>query len=93
MASTEKNKTATTNAQLAIAQSTTMAVQDAVDNLRNLNTLTSTAMGIALAQLLATGDPKYSKVIEESQKVAAKGVQHMAEVGKEAAKILQDFSK
>lgn len=78
-------------AQQAVAQSTAIAVQDAADNLRNLSTITTTAIGVALAQLLATGDPKYSKVIEEAQKVLANGTENFATVCEKAAKVLKDF--
>ncbi len=79
-------------AQQAVAQSTAIAVQDAADNLRNLSTVTSTAIGVALAQLLATGDPKYVQVIEEAQKALVKGTENFADVGAKSAKILKDFS-
>ncbi|ALO41662.1 hypothetical protein AAEU28_12825 [Pseudoalteromonas sp. SS15] len=78
-------------AEQAVAQSTAIAVQDATDNLRNLSTITTTAIGVALSQLLATGDPKYSKVIEEAQKVLEKGTEQFANIGKESAKILEQF--
>lgn len=92
MADSDKSKAAAKCAQQAVAQSTAMAVQDAVDNMRNLNTLTTTAMGVALAQLLATGDPKYVQVIEESQKIVAKSAEQFAKVSADAAKVLKDFS-
>lgn len=87
------DKAALTKAQQAVAQSSAIAIQDAADNLRNLSTITTTAIGVALAQLLATGDPKYSKVIEEAQKVMTKGTENFAKVGEKAAKILTDFPK
>ncbi len=77
---------------MSIAQSTAITVQDATDNLRNLNTITTTAIAVALAQLLATGDAKYSKVIEESQKVVAKGAENMLSVGEKAAAVLKEFT-
>ncbi|SFD51584.1 hypothetical protein [Pseudoalteromonas denitrificans] len=84
-------KSALVKSQQAVAQSTAIAVQDAADNLRNLSTITTTAIGVALSQLLATGDPKYSKVIEEAQKVMEKGTEHFASVGAKASKVLKDF--
>jgi TPR repeat protein len=86
------NNAAPIKSQQAVAQSTSIAVQDAADYLRNLSTITSTAIGVALAQLLATGDPKYSKVIEEAQKVMEKAAEHFSSVGEKAAKIQKDFS-
>lgn len=79
-------------AQQSVAQSTAIAVQDATDNLRNLSTVTTTTMGVALAQLLATGDPKYAMVIQEAQKVLTKSTEDFASIGEKAAKVLQQFS-
>ncbi|WP_086933811.1 hypothetical protein [Agarilytica rhodophyticola] len=79
-------------AQQAVAQTTAIAVQDAADNLRNISTVTSTAIGVALAQLLATGDEKYIKVIDEAEKALASAVENFATVGEKAAKILEGFS-
>jgi|TARA_B110000240_G_C13350136_1_gene389383 hypothetical protein len=80
-------------AQQSVAQSSAIAIQDATDNLRNLSTITTTAIGVALAQLLATKDSKYAEIIEEAQKVMEKGTKNFAEVGKVSAKILADFPK
>jgi len=82
---------AKTKAQQAVAQSAAIAIQDATDNLRNLNTIGTTAIGVALAQLIATGDPKYTKAIEEAQKVLTKGAENFADIGAKAAKVLADF--
>lgn len=80
-------------AQQSVAQSAAIAVQDATDNLRNLSTISTTAIGVALAQLLATGDSKYADVIKEAQKVLTEGVETFEKVGENAAKILSEFSK
>lgn len=84
---------ANTKAQQAVAQSAAIAIQDATDNLRNLSTITTTAIGVALAQLLATGDPKYSKVIEEAQKVMVNGAENFASISEKATKVASDFPK
>ena len=84
---------ANAKAQQAVAQSAAIAIQDAADNLRNLSTITTTAIGVALAQLLATGDEKYAKVIEEAQKVMVNGTENFASIGEKATKVLQDFPK
>ena len=79
-------------AQKAVAQSTAIAVQDAADNLRNLSTISTTAIGVALSKLIATGDPKYALVITEAEKVATNSAEHFRLVGEVSAKILKDFS-
>lgn len=85
------NKEAVSKAQQAVAQSTAIAVQDASDHLRNISTISSTAIGVALAQLLATGEPKYADVIKEAQKALASATEHFATVGEKSAKVLQGF--
>ncbi|MFM2480558.1 hypothetical protein [Celerinatantimonas sp. YJH-8] len=79
-------------AKQSVAQSTAIAIQDSVDNLRNLNTISTTAIGVALSQLLATGDPKYVQVIEQAQKIMSKGTENFSELGNKAAEIAQKFS-
>ncbi|MBB1487722.1 hypothetical protein [Oceanospirillum sediminis] len=86
------DKTAQQNAQKAVAQSTAIAVQDAADNLRNLNTLSTTTIGVALAKFLETKDPTYVEVIKAAESVAKNGAEHFSDVGTKAAKILKDFS-
>lgn len=85
------NTSATDKAKQSVAQSTAIAVQDAADNLRNLNTISSTAIGVALSQLLATGDEKYVKVIEQAQSVMEKGTANFAELGNKAAEVAKKF--
>ena len=84
---------AKTKAQQAVAQSTSIAVQDATDNLRNVSTITTTTISVALAQLLATGDEKYIKVINTAQTAMENTIKNFATVGEKSAKILGDFSK
>lgn len=80
-------------AQQAVAQATAIAIQDATDNLRNLNTISTTAVGVALSQLLATGDPKYVTVIQEAQKVVTVGAENFKSVGEKASTILQSYKE
>ena len=75
----------------AVAQSTALAVQDATDNLRNLSTISSTAQGVAMAQLLATGENKYAKAIEVAQKMSEAAAQNFKTIGVNASDILKGF--
>jgi predicted component of type VI protein secretion system len=75
----------------SVAQSMAIAVQDATDNLRNVNTMASTAMGVALAQLLATGDPQYLQAIAAAQQVSTTASALMATIGQDAAGVLRSF--
>ncbi|GLQ73436.1 hypothetical protein CW749_05855 [Vibrio sp. vnigr-6D03] len=81
----------TDKAKQSVAQSTAIAIQDAADNLRNLNTMSTTAIGVALSELLATGDPKYVQVIEQAQKIMEKGTANFAELGSKAADVAKKF--
>lgn len=65
----------------SVAQSTAIAVQDATDALRNVTTVASTAAGVALAQILATGNAtQYQPAIAD-----------FAAVGEAAGKVLSSF--
>lgn len=85
------NEEAVSKAQNAVAQSSAIAVQDATDHLRNISTIASTAIGVALAQLLATGEPKYADVIKEAQSALESATEHFSTVGEKSAKVLQGF--
>lgn len=79
-------------ANQSVAQSTAMALADATDNLRNLNTLSTTAIGTALSQLLETGDPKYLTIIDQAQKVVTQGADNFGAVGEKVASVLSETS-
>jgi len=75
----------------SVAQSTAIAVQDAADYLRNIETISSTAQGVALAQLLATGDTKYVQALEQAQKMAVQAASAFRDIGSNAADVLKGF--
>lgn len=75
----------------SVAQSTAIAVQDATDALRNMSTIATTAVGVAMAQYLATGDDKYAKVISQAQLVMQGATKDFANVGEAAASVLKGF--
>lgn len=52
-------------ADKSLDQSGALAVQDAANNMRETNTLLSTASGAILSNFIKTGDPKYLKAIED----------------------------
>jgi hypothetical protein len=76
----------------SVAQSTAIAVQDATDNLRNVSLISSTAFGVALSQMLATGDAKpYAEVIGQAERIMKDAVTSFQTIGTSAATILRDF--
>ena len=85
-------ESAVINAQQSIAQSTALALADATDNLRNLNTLSTTAIGVALSQYIETGDSNFSTIIQEAQQVVTRGAENFSTVGEKIATVLHDSS-
>lgn len=75
----------------SVAQSSAIAVQDAADALRNISTIATTAAGVAMAQLLATGDPKYVTVLEKAQDMMQSATTDFSTIGKAAAEVLKEF--
>ncbi|HEY0298244.1 MAG TPA: hypothetical protein VGB84_03405 [Arachidicoccus sp.] len=77
----------------AVAQSTAIAIQDAVENLRNVNTIALTMIGAASAQ--AISDPasidQMQKVIEMAQKITTDAIENLSKVGFATKEVLLDF--
>lgn len=84
----EPANSAVNSAQQSIAQSTAIALADATDNLRNLNTLSTTAIGVALSQYIETGDAKFSGIIQEAQQVVTRGTDNFSAVGEKISNVL-----
>lgn len=74
-----------------VAQSCAIAIQDAADNLRNMNTIAATAIGVAMAQYLATGDEQYVTALAEAQKLIDAANRNFQAVGEAAANVLKQF--
>ncbi len=75
----------------SVAQSMAIAVQDATDGLRNTTTMATTAMGVALAQFLATKDEEYLKAIAPAQGMITASTTTLTTVGTTATTILKAF--
>jgi hypothetical protein len=75
----------------SVAQSSAIAVQDATDALRNITTIMTTAVGVAMAQFLATGKPQYADVIEKAQDVMGNAAEDYGKIGAAAATVLKSF--
>jgi hypothetical protein len=75
----------------SVAQSTAIAVQDSADSMRNLSTIATTAIGVAMAQLLATNDPKYVNVIVAAQAVMTQANVEFGLVGATAAAVIKGY--
>jgi hypothetical protein len=75
----------------AVAQAAAIAVQDAADALRGMTALASTAAGVALAQYLATGEPRFLEALDRSRGLVDKAIADYAAIGEASAKIVKDF--
>lgn len=75
----------------SVAQSSAIAVQDSADAMRNLSTIATTAIGIAMAQLLATKDAQYVTVIVAAQQVMTQANVEFGQVGATAAAVVKGY--
>jgi hypothetical protein len=75
----------------SVAQSTAIAVQDSADALRNISTIATTAIGVAMAQFLATKDPQYVEVITAAQNAMTQANAEFLSVGTNAASVIKNF--
>lgn len=75
----------------SVAQSTALAIQDATDNLRNINTISATAMGVAMAQFLETKDPAYVQAIELATKMSVEAANTFQVIGVNAASVIKAY--
>jgi len=66
----------------SLAQSGALAVQDAANNMRDMNTLLSTASGVALANFIESGDIKYLTALEDLNKQTKTSTGHFIELYK-----------
>lgn len=79
------------SAYQAVAQSAAIAIQDATENLRNMSSIGSTAIGVAMAQYLATGKSEYKDAIESAQKIVSQATKDFSDVGQSASLIVNSF--
>jgi hypothetical protein len=80
----------------SVAQTAAIAVQDAADGLRNMSTLSTTATGVALAQMLAcasTGQSTtpYEAALGKAHEAMDHATSDFRSIGKAAAEILRGF--
>lgn len=75
----------------AVAAAAALAIQDAVDALRHTNTVATSAAGIALAQFLASGDPRYLDALGPIQAMVGKATEDFNAIGASAIKIVEAF--
>lgn len=82
---------AAANAYQSVAQSGAITIQDGVDNLRNLMTISTTAIGVAMALYIKTKDPFYLQVITAAQGLVETGTTQLTAIGTAAAGVVNGF--
>ncbi len=75
----------------SVAQTAAITVQDAADALRNISTIATTAVGVAMAQYLATGEDKYAKAMTLAQSMMTNATTDFSNIGSAAANVLKEF--
>jgi hypothetical protein len=75
-----------------VAQATAMAIQDATDNLRNVSTMSTTAIGVAMTQLISSGDSAtWTDVIRLAQNLVKSSADDFKNIGATAAVVMRSF--
>ncbi|NYT43067.1 hypothetical protein HZY97_19995 [Sphingomonas sp. R-74633] len=73
-----------------VAASAAIAIQDATDMLRNVSTVSTTAIGVAMAQMLE-GDPNAQAMLEAAQAALDNAAKNYAAICTAAAQSLKEF--
>ena len=75
----------------SVSMSTATAIQDATDLVRNVSTIATTAIGMALSKFLETKDPAYGKIIEAAQQTITAAADNMKSIGAAASEIAKSY--
>lgn len=75
----------------SVAQSTAVVIADGGTYLRNVTTMATAALGVALAQLVATKDPQWATVITNVQTAVTGAATNFKEIGTAAGEVLKSF--
>ncbi|MDJ0838850.1 MAG: RebB family R body protein [Acidobacteriota bacterium] len=78
--------------QIAVSQSAVIAVQDAIDHLRNLNTISSATIGRAMAGMVQTGDMQYKEMIHQAEDMVARAAEQLNSITRDAVELARAFS-
>jgi len=75
----------------SVAQSAAIAVQDATDALRNISTITTTAAGVIIAQMMVNPNTPNASILTTLQNVMTKATEDYVAIGAAAAGIVNEF--
>jgi len=73
-----------------VAQSTAIAIQDATDYLRNVSTISATAIGVAIAQI-AVGNPNGPTLLSNAQKIVGVATTDFSNIATAAITVAADY--
>lgn len=76
----------------SVAQSTAIAIQDATDYLRNVSTISTTAIGVAMA-LIAADQPQGSTLLSNAQGLVQKAASDFSAVSSAAIAVATNYPK
>lgn len=75
-----------------VAQAAAMAIQDATDNLRNLSTVSTTAIGVAMTQLVSSGDiHTWAPIVNLAQGLVTSSANDLTNIGNQVSDMLRKF--
>ena len=76
----------------SIAQSTALTISDAADMLRNIETIMTTAMGVAMAKWVETPENVfYQQIVDAAGKAIASAADNYKTIGTDAQAVLELF--
>lgn len=76
----------------SVAQSSAIAIQDATDQLRNFGTIGTTAAGVAVAQMLATGEyEKFGHILDKINTMLTDSATNFQTVTKYASTMVAEY--
>jgi len=77
----------------SVSQTVAMTIQDSADQLRNMGTISTTATGVAMSQLLSTGKvTEYEAIFKQVQDTLTSSADNFKSVSQTASQILNNFS-
>jgi hypothetical protein len=76
----------------SVAQSTAIVIQDGADYLRNVSTISTTAIGIAMA-MIAANQTQGNTLLTAAQKLVSKAASDFTAVSSAAIKVATDYPK
>jgi len=75
----------------AVAQSTAIAIQDATDYLRNVSTIATTSIGVAMAQIAASQGAEGTELLTTAQGLITKAVADFSSISAAAIAVAGNY--